>query len=199
MRGVFTSIFVHKHHGVYMQPRLAVLALLRCKEGDFACHFGIKCSSFCRINVGTSCRTACGALGYVKFQSVKNGNGLLERTIDVILSKLYIFKTNEICFRNMDIKKPWLTRIKFPAYNHFPIENGVVGLIMQHHHAGTTWFPQVARQCAAGQHWWCCWPRFWGAAGHWSSRVEVSLNTTPHGGWSSERYSNGAAHTPCYT
>lgn len=64
-----------------LQPRLAILALLRCVERDFACHFGIKCSSFCRVNTGTSQRSACGSLGFMEYASVMLGNILLERTL----------------------------------------------------------------------------------------------------------------------
>ena len=63
-----------------VHPRLAVLALLQCIEGDFSCHFGIKCSSFCKMNVGTSCRSACSSIGHLAYASVQLGNVLLERT-----------------------------------------------------------------------------------------------------------------------
>lgn len=63
-----------------VQPRLAVLGLLRCVAHDFACHFGIKCSSFSKMNVGTSRRSACDALGYLEYMSVQLGNILCERT-----------------------------------------------------------------------------------------------------------------------
>ena len=62
------------------QPRLAILALLRCVAHDFACHFGIKCSSFSKVNVGTSRRSACDSIGCCDYQSVRAGNILLERT-----------------------------------------------------------------------------------------------------------------------
>lgn len=61
-------------------PRLAVLALLRCIPNDFACHFGIKCSSLCKMNKGTSKRSACSSVGYTEYVSVQLGNTLLERT-----------------------------------------------------------------------------------------------------------------------
>ena len=66
-------------HGVY--PRLAILGLLRCTQDDFASHFGIKCSSFSKMNVGTSRRSACDALGNFQYLSVQLGNALLERTV----------------------------------------------------------------------------------------------------------------------
>ena len=61
-------------------PRLAILLLLACKGQNFATHFGIKCSSFCKVNVGTSCRTASTPMGFVEYDSVKLANTLLERT-----------------------------------------------------------------------------------------------------------------------
>lgn len=70
--------FDRTHH--FCQPRLAILALLRCIEQDFACHFGIKCSSFSKVNIGTSQRSACDAIGFTGYASVINGNILLERT-----------------------------------------------------------------------------------------------------------------------
>lgn len=66
-------------HGVH--PRLAILGLLRCTQDDFASHFGIKCSSFSKMNVGTSRRSACDALGNFQYLSVQLGNALLERTV----------------------------------------------------------------------------------------------------------------------
>ena len=38
--------------------RLAILCMLRTVAADFCAHFGLKCSSFCRVNVGTSYRSA---------------------------------------------------------------------------------------------------------------------------------------------
>lgn len=62
------------------QPRLACLAMLRCIQDNFASHFGIKCASFSKMNVGTSRRSACSAIGFVEYESVKLANTLLERT-----------------------------------------------------------------------------------------------------------------------
>ena len=46
---------------------------------NFAAHFGIKCSSFCKVNVGTSMRSACTSLGFSDYSSVFLSNKLLER------------------------------------------------------------------------------------------------------------------------
>lgn len=77
------STFVHALTSNHCptQPRLAVLALLRCIVDDFACHFGIKCSSFSKMNIGTSRRSPCSSLGYAEYPSVQLGNILLERTV----------------------------------------------------------------------------------------------------------------------
>ena len=65
----------------WAKPRLAVMAVLRGIPDDFACHFGIKCSSFCKMNIGTSKRSACDSIGCLKYASVQLGNLLLERTV----------------------------------------------------------------------------------------------------------------------
>ena len=59
--------------------RLAALCLLRARLGNFAAHFAIKCSSFCKMNVGTSRRSACASIGYDQYESVFSSNRLLER------------------------------------------------------------------------------------------------------------------------
>ena len=64
-------------------PRLAILCILRAVAGDFAAHFGIKCASFSKMNVGTSLRSACATLGCTAFKSVHESNRLLERTADL--------------------------------------------------------------------------------------------------------------------
>ena len=69
-----------KNHSSDEQPRLACLAMLRCIQDNFASHFGIKCASFSKMNVGTSRRSACSAIGYIAYESVRLANTLLERT-----------------------------------------------------------------------------------------------------------------------
>ena len=59
--------------------RLAILCMLRTVAADFCAHFGLKCSSFCRVNVGTSYRSACTAIGLHFYKSVASSNKLLER------------------------------------------------------------------------------------------------------------------------
>ena len=89
-----------------VHPRLAVLGLLRCTQDDFASHFGIKCSSYSKMNVGTSRRSACDALGWSEYLSVQIGNVLLERTVSGTtmihnLFKLFIFYiTNQGIFKS---------------------------------------------------------------------------------------------------
>lgn len=60
--------------------RLAILCLLRARANAFAAHFALKCSSFCRMNVGTSRRAPCCSTGYEEYASVTASNRLLERT-----------------------------------------------------------------------------------------------------------------------
>ncbi|CAL1170825.1 unnamed protein product [Cladocopium goreaui] len=64
---------------------LATLWLLRAVEDNFALHLGLKCSSFSKMNVGTSSRSACTSIGWEKFASVLIGNCLLERSCLLIL------------------------------------------------------------------------------------------------------------------
>ena len=59
--------------------RLGIIVMLKAMEGAFASHFAIKCSSFCRVNVGTSMRSACCAFGCFAYSSVHEANKLLER------------------------------------------------------------------------------------------------------------------------
>jgi hypothetical protein len=59
--------------------RLAILVMLKGVINNMAAHFGIKCSSFCKVNIGTSMRSACTAIGFTKYLSVALSNKLLER------------------------------------------------------------------------------------------------------------------------
>jgi len=60
--------------------RLALLSCLRAVAGNFGAHFGIKCASFSKMNVGTSLRSAAGTIGAYFYKSVREANALLERT-----------------------------------------------------------------------------------------------------------------------
>ncbi|CAK9098892.1 unnamed protein product [Durusdinium trenchii] len=64
---------------------LATVVLLKTVFEDFACHFGLKCSSLCKVNVGTSMRSACSSEGFDGHASVKMSNMLLERTAALVL------------------------------------------------------------------------------------------------------------------
>ncbi|CAK9097074.1 unnamed protein product [Durusdinium trenchii] len=66
---------------------LAILCLLRTVPGPggFGCHFGIKCSSFSKMNVGTSQRSTCSSTGFSEYKSVQVGNQLLERSCCLVL------------------------------------------------------------------------------------------------------------------
>ena len=68
--------------------RLAILCMLSTKIDDFACHFGLQCSSFCKMNIGTSVRSPSGSLGYELYRSVALANKLLERTSMGVISTL---------------------------------------------------------------------------------------------------------------
>ncbi|CAL1154504.1 unnamed protein product [Cladocopium goreaui] len=64
---------------------LAVVALLRAKIGNSPAHFAMKCSSLCRMNIGTSRRGPCCSLGFHEYPSVLLSNKLLERTCCLVL------------------------------------------------------------------------------------------------------------------
>ena len=68
--------------------RLALLSCLRAVAGNFGAHVGIKCSSFCKMNIVTSMRSACATIGHALFESVSLSNALLERTILNLAQKL---------------------------------------------------------------------------------------------------------------
>ena len=53
------------------QPRLAIAIVLRSASTGCLVHFGMKCSSWCRVNVGTSGRSACSSVGNCYHVSVK--------------------------------------------------------------------------------------------------------------------------------
>ena len=80
-----------------MGLRLAILCLLRTVPGPggFATHFGIKCSSFSKMNRGTSQRSACSSSGFGGYQSVRVGNMLLERIRAVNKQCINILKYND--------------------------------------------------------------------------------------------------------
>ncbi|CAE7353108.1 unnamed protein product [Symbiodinium sp. CCMP2592] len=62
---------------------LAILSILKCHKA--LVHFGIKCSSFCVLNMGTSKRSACNSIGYTGHESVAYANKLLERTTLLVM------------------------------------------------------------------------------------------------------------------
>ena len=68
-----------KNNSNLQNLRLACVCLLRCKQNDFSVVIGIKCSSFCKMNLGTSRRAPCASIGYTAYRSVREANLLLER------------------------------------------------------------------------------------------------------------------------
>ncbi|CAE7499606.1 unnamed protein product [Symbiodinium necroappetens] len=64
---------------------LAICYLLRVTPGDGYVHFGMKCSSLCSMNMGTSGRSACASTGRESCPSVVYTNQLLERTTLLVL------------------------------------------------------------------------------------------------------------------
>ncbi|CAL1147192.1 unnamed protein product [Cladocopium goreaui] len=64
---------------------LAMLCLLRAKLKDFVAHFGLKCSSLCQMNCGTSMRAPCCSLGFDKYPGVFLSNVLSDRMCALLL------------------------------------------------------------------------------------------------------------------
>lgn len=58
---------------------LAIIFLLKGKLDDFVSWYGIKCSSWTQVNVGTSTRCPCASLGDILKISVREANQMLER------------------------------------------------------------------------------------------------------------------------
>ena len=74
-------VYVIHHNSAIHGPSCQSQAVHRGMPNTFGAHFGIKCSSFCKVNVGTSQRSACTSLGQVLHPSVRLSNKLLERTL----------------------------------------------------------------------------------------------------------------------
>ena len=76
---IWSKIFrFHKPNPIH-ELRLAILWVLKGLPNDFGIHLGLKCASFSKMNVGTSRRAPCAALGFESFFSVLTGNQLFER------------------------------------------------------------------------------------------------------------------------
>lgn len=70
---------------------LAIVLILKGKMDQLMVWFGIKCSSWIGVNVGTSGRSPCNPFGRYWYKSVGDANTMLERTIfllDLNLSTL---------------------------------------------------------------------------------------------------------------
>lgn len=66
---------------MFVTLRLAIVVLLKTTWQNFGVHFGLKCSSMCKVNVGTSGRSACSSEGHDNYPSVLLSNMLLERIL----------------------------------------------------------------------------------------------------------------------
>ena len=77
-----TNCFPYRDLDRYCQPmpRTALQTVLLGDHVDgWICHFGLKCSSWCRINVGTSGRSACCGIGNLSYNSVREANCMASR------------------------------------------------------------------------------------------------------------------------
>ncbi len=134
--------------------------MLKCKLNEFACHFGIKCSSFCKVNVGTSMRSACTSLGFMCYQSVSISNKLLERhlgyTSNHFCKSICRDVPTKMCLFNILRYQPMAHASKSPWFH--PNKQHVPGLAPWSYYA-----PPLA------------------ACGSWNSRQDRYLNSIQHG------------------
>ena len=63
-----------------LQLSFAIITILRGHPDGFLCHFGIKCSSWSTVNVGTSSRSFCTPVGNTLFRSVRTANTMASRS-----------------------------------------------------------------------------------------------------------------------
>lgn len=72
--------FIKRYRYGQPMPRTAIQTVLLGDHVDgWICHFGLKCSSWCRINVGTSGRSACCGIGNLSYSSVREANCMASR------------------------------------------------------------------------------------------------------------------------
>lgn len=83
-----SSFILHQSHlhcaHPNLQLRLAIRCILRGDPTGFLCHFGLKCSTWSTVNVGTSCRSERSSLGNCDHESVRSGNAMASRTFNSI-------------------------------------------------------------------------------------------------------------------
>ncbi|CAE7339844.1 unnamed protein product [Symbiodinium sp. CCMP2456] len=79
-----------RHHSNFMDLThasgflLACYFILRGRPENFFVMFAVMCSSFCKMNSGTSKRSKCNSIGFDAFPSVQASNMLLERSVLLI-------------------------------------------------------------------------------------------------------------------
>lgn len=62
--------------------RTAIYTILNGNhENGWVCHFGLKCSTWTTINIGTSGRSACSSIGNIQYESVREGNCMGSRIL----------------------------------------------------------------------------------------------------------------------
>lgn len=76
MKAIVSFLF----RGDFKHLSLAIVFLLKGRFADFVSWWGIKCSSWTQVNVGTSSRSPCASLGDLLQISVLEANRMLERT-----------------------------------------------------------------------------------------------------------------------
>lgn len=79
------------------QPSLCLHAILCATPEDFGAWIGIKCSSFSKMNRGTSMRSAFASMGHWLYHSVEMANAMCERSLN------QNFRTLVLCFLLWDI------------------------------------------------------------------------------------------------
>ena len=81
-------------HGFPANPRqlsLCLHAILCATPEDFGAWIGIKCSSFSKMNRGTSMRSPFASMGYWHYPSMEIANAMCERILYRSFRTLYIY------------------------------------------------------------------------------------------------------------
>ena len=123
--------YINKNNIFPLDLRLAIISLLKATLNNFACHFGIKCSSFCKVNIGTSMRSACTSLGFTVYNSVRSSNKLLERMglpkPLVVCSRNQCLVFCSICISFWYFSTQGIYLIDIKSKNHTNIEGDLLG------------------------------------------------------------------------
>ena len=78
---LFNTKYISKTTSSMPQIRLAISTMLRARSGDCCILLGMKCSSWCVVNQGTSKRAPCCPLGNLLQPTVREANCMAARKL----------------------------------------------------------------------------------------------------------------------